>query len=127
MILIENGRILQKELTRTRISQDELICHLRSSGVLDIRSVQFAILETNGKVSVFPFPKDQPATAKAQHLPITLSSDGRLLSDNLARSGKDRAWLDRTLREKGADMAGTWMLSVDDGGTVVFVPREDSL
>ena len=134
VILIENGRILQKELTRTRISQDELTCHLRSSGVLDIRSVQFAILETNGKVSVFPFPKDQPATAKdagipakARHLPITLISDGRLLSDNLARSGKDRAWLDRTLREKGADMAGTWMLSVDDGGTVVFVPREDSL
>ena len=54
VILIENGHLLQENLRRTRVNLDELSGHLREQGVLDMKSVQFAILETNGSISVFP-------------------------------------------------------------------------
>ena len=64
VILIENGNILQGNLRKTRITMDELTGHLREKDVLDLSAVQYAILETNGNLSVFPYPKERPATAK---------------------------------------------------------------
>ena len=64
IILIENGKIHQANLRLTRITLDELTGHLRQKDVLDVTTVQYAILETDGSLSVFPFPKDAPATAK---------------------------------------------------------------
>ena len=64
VILIENGNILQSNLRKTRVTMDELAGHLREKDVLDISSVQFAILETNGNLSVFPYPKERPASCR---------------------------------------------------------------
>ena len=55
VILIDNGKILQDNLRRTRVTLDELTGHLREKDVLDITTVQYAILETNGSLSVFPW------------------------------------------------------------------------
>ena len=83
VILVENGNILQGNLRKTRVTLDELTGHLRQKDVLDLKSVQYAILETNGELSVFPYPKERPASAGAagipvaeQHLPMTVVSDG---------------------------------------------------
>ena len=131
VILIDNGKILQENLRRTQVTLDELSGHLREKDVLDIQTVQFAILETNGNLSVFPYPAEQPATARdagvkasKQYLPITLISDGRLLTDNLKRAKKDGAWLHKVLRERNATMDGTWLLTVDGGDHVYYIPKE---
>ena len=58
VILIENGRLLQRNLRAARMSLDELTAHLRLKDVLDLKTVQYAILETNGSLSVFLYPKD---------------------------------------------------------------------
>ena len=63
VILIDNGKILQENLKSARINLDELTGQLRAKDVLDIRTVQFAILETSGDLSVFPYPKEKPASA----------------------------------------------------------------
>ena len=63
VILIENGHILQNNLRRTRITADELTGHLRLKDVLDLKTVQYAILETNGDLSVFLYPSARPASA----------------------------------------------------------------
>ena len=70
VILIENGKILRENLRRTRVTLDELIGHLRQKDVLDPKAVQYAILETDGSLSVFPYPKERPATAKEAGIPI---------------------------------------------------------
>ena len=131
VILIENGNILQQNLRKTRISLDELTGHLREKDVLDIRSVQYAILETNGNLSVFPYPKEQPASARdagikvrQQFLPITIVSDGELMEQNLAIAKKDRQWLDRVLEEKHASLQDTWLLTVDGANHVTFFRKE---
>ena len=131
VILIENGNILQKNLKKTRITLDELIGHLREKDVLDLQSVQYAILETNGNLSVFPYPKEKPASAKEagiqvrkQFLPVTLISDGQIMEKNLAKAKKDSAWVRRVLEERRATLGETWLLTVDGQDKIVFYRKE---
>ena len=131
VILIENGRILQKNLRATRVTLDELTGHLREKDVLDIRAVQYAILETNGNLSVFPFPAEMPASAretgihpKDRFLPVTVISDGRLLHENLQYAGKDLNWVHKVLGEYRAGIAGTWLLTVDKADNVMWLGKE---
>ena len=131
VILIENGKVLQENLRKTRVTLDELTGHLREKDVLDIESVQYAILETNGNLSVFPFPKYRPASAmeagiqaKKQYLPVTIVGDGYLYRDNLPLAGKDEDWLERVLKEKDATLAQTWLLTVDGSDKVKFMRKE---
>lgn len=131
VILIENGNILQDNLRKTRVTLDELVGHLREKDVLDLQTVQYAILETSGNVSVFPFPKDKPATAKAagiqagkQYLPLTLVSDGVLIESNLHKSGKSLSWLERQLKSRDATIRSTWLFTLDGGGNIQFFKRE---
>ena len=131
VILIENGNILQQNLKKTRVTLDELTGHLREKDVLDIKSVQFAILETNGNLSVFPYPKERPASAKEagiparkQYLPITIISDGQLIEDNLTKAKKDHHWVQTVLQQHHAQLQDTWLLTVDGGDRIVFFRKE---
>ena len=131
VILIENGRILQNNLRRTRVTIDELMGHLREKDVLDVRTVQYAILETNGNLSVFPYPAEVAPSAKElqihpkdRYLPVTVISDGHLMEENLALTGRDGDWLRKTLGDYRATVAGTWLLTVDKTGHVLWLGKE---
>ena len=131
VILIENGKILQDNLRRTRISLDELTGHLREEGVLDLTTVQYTILETDGNLSVFLFPQFQPPSAKdmkitpqSQHLPYTLIADGWVYRNNLKLAGKDDNWLQKTLKSHGATVENTWLLTVDEDDRVLWLRKD---
>lgn len=130
VILIENGRILQQQLRQTRITLDELMGHLRQKDVLNPQQVQYAILETNGTLSVFPYPEHSPAPAKEAgirvkpaQLPVTIIEDGVLLNENLTRSGKDAAWVLETLRQYDARVEDTFLLALM-GQQVLYIGKE---
>ena len=130
VILIENGRILQQQLRQTRITLDELMGHLRQKDVLNPQQVQYAILETNGTLSVFPYPENTPVTAKDAgvsvkpvRLPVTIIEDGVLLNENLTLSGKDAAWVLDTLRQHDAKVEDTFLLALM-GQQVLYVGKE---
>jgi len=131
VILIENGNIIRENLKRTRVTLDELSVYLRQKDVLDPRQVQYAILETNGVLSVFPYASQVPASAqdagirvKPRYLPVTLVSDGRLIPENLKIAGKSRAWVEKILRQKKTVLADTFYLAVDASDQVIFYRRE---
>ena len=133
VILIENGYIMQENLRRTRITLDELTGHLREKDVLDITQVQYAILETNGNLSVFPYPKHMPASAmdagiqaRNQQLPVTVIGDGYLYRDNLAAAGTDEKWVEQYLRRQHTALKDVWLLTVDGAGKTVFFPKDSS-
>ena len=133
VILIENGRILQQHLRATRVTLDELMAHLREKDVLDPRTVQYAILETNGNLSVFPYPAEVPASAKDagiypkdRFLPVTIISDGKLMYQNLTVAGKDEAWVRQVLGTYRASIPGTWLLTVDKADHVLWMGKEES-
>ena len=92
VILVENGRPIQQNLRQTRVTLDELSSHLRQKDVLDLSKVQYAILETDGNLSVFPFPEEAPAAAREagipvakQNIPLTIIEDGFFSRDNLKK------------------------------------------
>jgi uncharacterized membrane protein YcaP (DUF421 family) len=131
VILIENGKILQENLRRTRITPDELTGHLRLKEVLELGTVQYAILETNGELSVFLYPPHRPATAgeagispPTQSLPVTVVEDGRLLGKNLTYAHKTPAWVRKTLKSRKATVKTTFLLTVDGEGKEQFIPKE---
>lgn len=131
VILIDNGKIVQENLRRTRVTLDELAGHLREKDVLDICTVQYAILETDGNLSVFPYPKERPASAKDagihpkhQFLPVTIIEDGYLSLENLKRAGKDERWLKQVLREHSAHPKDTLLLTVDASDKVFWLGKE---
>ena len=133
VILIENGRILRQNLRRTRITLDELTAHLRQKDILDPTSVQYAILETDGTLSVFPYPDHRPASAAEagiptcrQYLPITLIQDGYLYRENLKKSGKNEQWLTRELEKHNADRTSTLLMTIDEGGNVAWIGKEEA-
>ena len=131
VILIENGHILQQNLRSTRITADELTGHLRLKEVLDLKTVQYAILETNGDLSVFLYPSAQPACAEAagvptgaQSLPVTIIDDGRLLKSNLELTGKDKHWVDRVLESHNSTLEQTFLLTVDAQDHILWLEKE---
>lgn len=131
VILIDNGRLLERNLRRTRVNLDELSGHLREQGILEIETVQFAILETNGTITVFPYPHFQPATAKdagiqasRQELPYTIISDSRVLHKNLVLAGKDSAWLDGYLSSQGCPLSQVLLMTLTPGGKPCLIRRQ---
>ena len=132
VILIENGKILRQNLLRTRVTLDELTELLRGKDVLSPDMVQYAILETNGNLSVFPYPQHLPVSvAEAgimpaeQHLPYTLIADGYLYRENLKLSGRNEKWLEKELKKHHAAIATTFLMTVDRGGKVLWLPKEE--
>ena len=133
VILMENGRLLQKNLKKTRITPDELTEFLRMEGVVDLSSVKYAILETGGQISVLPYAKCKPANAKAAGvrvedtpLPVTVISDGQLLEENLPKLGKDRGWVAAVLTNYGCTVRDVYLLTAEPSGKLYFCRKGEA-
>ena len=131
--LIKEGVIQQAAMRRNRFTLDELIDELRAQGVTDLSTVKYAVLETNGQLSVLLYPADAPATPRQLgkavrddvSLPTVLINDGHVMKNGLTDKGLDRAWLDRTVRAHGfRDAREILLLTVDDAGKVLCVGKE---
>ena len=131
-IIIRNGELDQREMTRNRFTLDELSEELRIKGYTDLSAIKYAILETNGQLSVLPYAAQSPATAAQMGvtppepgIPLVLISDGVVFPENLRHAGLDDAWLRRRLKERGlSSCRQVFLLTVDEVGKVCLVPRE---
>lgn len=131
-ILIANGKIDQREMRRNRFTVDELAEELRAQSVTDLSTVKYAILETDGRMSVILFANQRPATCEQLSLfpreagiPLVIISDGRLLERNLKSKGFNQGWLDKRLEEHGAKSThDVYLLTVDELNRTYYVPKE---
>ncbi|MBO4418451.1 MAG: DUF421 domain-containing protein [Oscillospiraceae bacterium] len=130
-LLIRNGKIDQKALTVSRVSLDELQQKLREKDVFDHTQVAYAILETDGELTVMLSPKFQNATAKdvgVKHPPAGLFynviSDGVILPENLRLAGFNKSWLRKELRGRKCGRKEVFLLAVNSLGDIQFVKRE---
>ena len=134
-LIIHNGNVLQTAMRRNRLTLDELLEELRSQGITDLKTVKHAVLETSGKLSVLLYPDEQPATPRQMglkvqddvFLPTVIINDGRLIEENLSRRGFDAKWLQKQLKQHQAHTpSDIFYLSVDDKGTVLCLPKEET-
>ena len=134
-LLIVKGEIDQAQMRRNRFTLDELMQELRSQGVTDIRTIEYAVLETDGKLSLLRSPAASPVTASQLDLPQgnagyphIVISDGRVLEANLRHLGLDTAWLDNTLHEQGyASPAEVYLMTVDEGKAFFLARKEATI
>ena len=133
-MVIQNGTLVQGEMAKTRLTVDELLEELRIKGYTDISQIKYAILETNGQLSVLPCANQKPPTARDLKvsveeggLPRVVVSDGHLLERNLKALGHDRPWLDKQLAQRGCkDLSTVFLLLVDEADAVYFARKEGS-
>lgn len=131
-IIVRDGQPVPQEMHRTRFTVDELLEELRMKGYTDISKIKYAILETNGQLSILPYANQKPPTVqqlnlstKEAGLPLVLISDGCLLEQNLTLSGHDRSWLEKQLSKHGcSDPKQAFLLTVDEQGQVYFARRD---
>lgn len=131
-VVVADGMVVERELRRNRLTVDELLEELRIIGHTDIQTIQFAVLESNGKLSVLLRSKEMPVTAaqmnvktKQAGLPVILISDGRLLSESLRALGHDEKWLYRKLASHGlTSPKQVFLLTSDQSGDTYCVPKE---
>ena len=130
-IIICRGKIDLREMRRNRMEVDELMSELRQKGFSDPADVYYAILEENGKLSVFPVAAKAPATPADLHLDPDEHGiahacilDGQVISRNLTRAGWDRARLDEELKRRKMAVSDVFVLTVDDLGAVTCIRKE---
>lgn len=132
-LVIRDGKLYQETMRRNRLTLDELFEQMRGQGITNLNDVEYAILETNGRLSVLPRSDRQPVTPKQLSinvvddvsLPTIIINDGRVLTGNLKQSGRDERWLQQELKRQGAAHSrDVFLLSVDEQGTVVCLKKE---
>lgn len=115
LIVIKNGKILDSSLKKARLDMDSLNAMLRQQNIFSMSDVDYAIFETNGKLSVMKKEAKQSITkedmqisntkAKLYPMATEVITDGKVLTNNLAKLNLDTVWLDQRLRQAGIKSA----------------------
>lgn len=117
--IVVHGKIQKQEMSRARLSMEDLLCELRLKNIASVSDVDYAILEQNGQISVFQ-KKDEP-------LSHALVIDGILNQTLLKKIGKNKHWLDRIMKEKNIrDLHNIFLLSVTDSGSITLIRQNDT-
>lgn len=132
-IVVQDGKILAREMVKNRFTVDELMEELRGAGVTDLNSVKYAVLETTGRISVITKKEEQPPTAAElgipvvdTGLPVIVVSDGRILSENMKVRNLSEVWLQKQLAVRGVErIEDVFLMTVDEAGKVYLSKRED--
>ncbi len=106
-IIIREGQILRDSLKKCKLDINQLQHLIRSKGVFSIRELEYAVLETDGTVSILkkaeyenPTKSDLQLPQEKVKIPITLISDGKVLKQNLIEAGFNYTWLDEQLKQQ---------------------------
>lgn len=130
-IIIEHGKVKQNELKKLRFGINELISELRQKDVSDISDVDYAILEPNGKISVFPISakentkkEDLGITDKKGGIAFTLICDGSYCYEAMDAAGICQKEIEHELKKQNLKLSEVFLLSVGANGTYNTVKRE---
>ncbi|MDD6189009.1 MAG: DUF421 domain-containing protein [Clostridiales bacterium] len=120
-ILMDHGKLYRENMKKARLDLSEFMVMCRQQGYFDLTSIQTAVFEYNGKLTILPVSSQRPVTpndmnlAPEQELLFTeLIMDGRILEDNLKRMGLDITWLDKQLEQRHIHTAKDVFLALCD-------------
>ena len=131
-IIIRNGRIIREAMQKNRFTLDELMQELRVQGLTDTAQVEYAVLETNGQLSIILKSGNQPATASQMGVDADdvsyahiIINEGRILDNNLKLLGRDRRWLANELKRQNLRSADeVYILTLSENGSVFCQAKE---
>lgn len=109
-MVVYQGKLLEGNMAKIRYNADDLMAQLRNQGVFSLDQVEYALLETDGHLSILQKAEDQPLTPRhigldmpRQQLPVVVISEGKIIPHRLREVKTTRAWLEEMLRREGVD------------------------
>ncbi|MGW8957916.1 DUF421 domain-containing protein [Paenibacillus sp. NPDC055715] len=134
-VLIQEGKILENNMRKLKITLDTLNQELREKNIFNIQDVQYAVLELNGNISVLPTPDSMPVTRKDLHLnvrseqtfPIELVMDGNIIDANLKQNDITTEWLLSQVKKKGFSIENINYAVISSDGNIYFDEYKDQI
>ena len=131
VIVISDGKIDQQKLYNLRFSTDDLMEAVRAQGIFDINEVQFAIVETTGKVNIMPkFPnrnvtnEDMGIKNESTDPHAVIVQDGQVMLSSLKRLGLGEGWLDGVLKDNSVERREIFMMTAQTAGKYTIIKKE---
>lgn len=132
-VLIEDGKVLEKNIRKEKMTTEELMLSLREKNAFNLADVEFAVLETNGKLSVMKKSNAQPLTPKAFGIQVQKESDPRfvvidanVMEQTLAKLGYSKNWLLQQLKERGLLLEDVFLAQIDSKGNLYVDLYQDN-
>ncbi|MDE6385020.1 MAG: DUF421 domain-containing protein [Eubacterium sp.] len=130
IILIYKGKIYKKNLKKARIELNDLLTSARSAGYFNIADVDYAIMETTGKISFQPValkrplnPKDFNFAPQSEGLTVNVIMDGKIMEDDLADAKIDKKDLIRRVRQQDKDVKNIFLGIMDSNGVLTLFDK----
>ncbi|WP_431089193.1 DUF421 domain-containing protein [Paenibacillus sp. 8b26] len=132
--LIKDGKILEDNMRKERLTIDELMEQLRSKNVFKVSDVEFAIMETSGAINVLLAKDKQAVTLKDLNMvqlpekePTAIIMDGLVMEQQMAYMGITQQWLDAKLKEKSLTVKDVFFAQVDPQGELYIDQYSDNV
>lgn len=120
IILIEKGKISKKNMKKARIELDDLLSSARGNGYFNLSDIDYAIMETTGKISFQPVgqkrnlnPKDFNFAPQNEGIYINIIMDGNIIEDNLSVAGITKKELGNMLKARGEKVEDIILGTID--------------
>lgn len=124
-VLIDDGNFVAGNMRSAHFDVDDVLRELRNQGYFSVSEVKFAILETNGKLSVLPYSAFKPVSNQAMNIQAedgciesNVIIDGEVMEQNLSYANKNLDWLRTKLAEMNLDVADVMLGTLDDKGNL---------
>ncbi|MGN0629808.1 MAG: DUF421 domain-containing protein, partial [Ruminococcus sp.] len=135
LILFDKGKLYRKNMKKARIDISDFLTHCRNQGYFDLSQIRTAVFEYNGSVSILPVeehrqlePSDINFKPVQQEILVNVIIDGNINEENLKRTGKNKVWLEKQIKEQGFHNAGEIFLGCVDTveNTLVLYPADNT-
>lgn len=131
-IVIKEGKILEDSLKKARLHVDDLTMMLREQSIFSIQDVYYAVMETNGQLSVMKMPEKQTATradvkahsSDLKYFPAEVIADGKIVKKNMKELQLDEEWLMKELKRKGIESVDEVYLAQIQTDGSLFIDRK---
>lgn len=129
--VIKNGKIDQRAMKELRMSTEELFEELRQKDIFSIKDVSYAVMETNGKMSIMKTPEAETCTAgqlgvrtNDDGMDAVVISDGEIARASLSFCGFDENWLNNILKKEKTKPADIFIMTANKGGKYTIIKKE---
>lgn len=131
VIIIDNGKIDRDAMIQLRISTEDMYEQLRQKDIFDIKEVAYAIIETNGKLSVMKKPENDTVTisdmkirAKEKPLQVSVISDGEISKSSLRYCGFQESYIQKVLKKESTALSDVFIMTMDKNGSYNIIKKE---
>lgn len=131
IVVIRDGVILQNQMRRLRLSNEDLFTQLRQQDVFNIEDIQYCIVETNGSISVLKKPEKRQPTAENLNIEIqdkkiqaVVINDGEILDNSLDLCQKDENYIYKILKKEKKKVSDIFIMTLDGIGNYNIILKD---